>query len=66
MVKERTGGMAGEYRKAKQLFDTMLSAGHAPAEAFARVVSGYRLTVQEASRLERELLKKKPETGGRG
>ena len=57
--------MAGEYRKAKQLFDTMLSAGHAPAEAFARVVSGYRLTVQEASRLERELLKK--ETGdGRG
>lgn len=52
--------MAGEYRKAKQLFDTMLSAGHAPAEALARVVSGYRLTVQEASRLEQEHLKKKP------
>jgi hypothetical protein len=58
--------MAGEYKKAKQLFDTMLSAGHAPAEALARVVSGYRLTVQEASRLEQEFLKKKPGTGGRG
>lgn len=60
-MKERTGGMAGEYRKAKQLFDTMLSAGHAPAEAFARVVSGYRLTVQEASRLEGHAIERKAE-----
>ena len=61
MVKERTGGMAGGYRKAKQLFDTMLSAGHAPAEAFARVVSGYRLTVQEAARLEGYAIERKEE-----
>lgn len=60
-MKERTGGMAGEYRKAKQLFDTMLSAGRAPAEAFARVVSGYRLTAQEASRLEGYAIKRKEE-----
>ena len=53
--------MAGEYRKAKQLFDTMLSAGHAPAEAFARVVSGYRLTAQEASRLEGYAIERKEE-----
>ena len=53
--------MAGGYRKAKQLFDTMLSAGHAPAEAFARVVSGYRLTVQEAARLEGYAIERKEE-----